>query len=343
MNKEELELIQNTIDYHFDNDDLLQQAFTRRSYTEENGSENNEVLEFIGDKALDIVVMKVLMKRFGHITDGDYQEFKTKYDEGKFTEIKKELVERKMLSKCIDNIGFNQYLIMGKGDKKKNVQEEESVKEDLFEAIVGAVAIDSDWDFNAIEEVVKMMLDFNAFFNKKENEVEYVQEVQEWSQKNHSELPNYSFYETYDGYNCTLYLPGINYRFDSNAKSKAGARFLAAKEAYEYLDYNDLLYNMEDEVGEPDYERAINQLQELYQKGFINKPEYVFEEEQDYNGNSIWVCTCYINGIDEEFTNESSSKKESKKDSAYDMICYLLEESNPNEEDNYYEEDEWDD
>ncbi len=44
--------VQEQIGYEFENLDLLKQAFTRRSYTEENGAENNEVFEFIGDKAL---------------------------------------------------------------------------------------------------------------------------------------------------------------------------------------------------------------------------------------------------------------------------------------------------
>ena len=49
-------MVQAQIGYTFKNIDLLNQAFTRRSYTEENGGENNEVLEFIGDKALDFAV-----------------------------------------------------------------------------------------------------------------------------------------------------------------------------------------------------------------------------------------------------------------------------------------------
>ena len=37
--------IENTIGYSFRNKDLLQQAFVRRSYSQENGGQNNEVLE----------------------------------------------------------------------------------------------------------------------------------------------------------------------------------------------------------------------------------------------------------------------------------------------------------
>ena len=69
MKKEELIFIQNHMDYVFKNTDLLVQAFTRRSYSEENGGEDNEVLEFVGDKALDFIVVKYLMDSYGFFTD----------------------------------------------------------------------------------------------------------------------------------------------------------------------------------------------------------------------------------------------------------------------------------
>ena len=47
-----------------------------------------------------------------------------------------------MLAQRIDKLDLAQFLILGKGDQKKHVQEEASVKEDLFEAILGTVALD---------------------------------------------------------------------------------------------------------------------------------------------------------------------------------------------------------
>ena len=49
MTQNDLTFIQDQIGYKFRNLDLLRQAFTRRSYSEENGGENNEVLEFIDE------------------------------------------------------------------------------------------------------------------------------------------------------------------------------------------------------------------------------------------------------------------------------------------------------
>ena len=66
MDEKEIKFIQDQIGYTFKNQELLVQAFTRRSYSMENGGQDNEVLEFIGDKALDFVVVKQLSEEFGH-------------------------------------------------------------------------------------------------------------------------------------------------------------------------------------------------------------------------------------------------------------------------------------
>ena len=152
MQKKDYEEVEQLIGYEFNNRLLLQQAFTRKSYTNEtHDCDNNEVLEFVGDKVLDLIVVKALCEYYGEINNRN--EFACELNEGKLTELKKQLVESKMLAHRIDELGFAQYLIMGKGDKKNYVQEDMHVKEDLFEAILGAVAIDSNWDMKAMQDL----------------------------------------------------------------------------------------------------------------------------------------------------------------------------------------------
>ena len=73
-----VENVERQIEYTFKNSDLLFQAFTRRSYSQENSGENNEVLEFIGDRVLDFYVTKILMDRYGYIKE---QTKKNKWEE----------------------------------------------------------------------------------------------------------------------------------------------------------------------------------------------------------------------------------------------------------------------
>ena len=136
MDKKDLQFIQAQIGYNFQNSDLLQQAFVRRSYAKEYGGEDNEVLEFIGDKVLDLIVVKLLAEKYGcFISDyndfdpnKEFDEFSCDKNEAELTELKKKLVQKKTLADRITNLDLADYLIMGNGDIQKNINQEMSVK-----------------------------------------------------------------------------------------------------------------------------------------------------------------------------------------------------------------------
>lgn len=342
MNNGMLEMIQGQIRYRFKNTDLLQQAFVRRSYSKENGGENNEVLEFIGDKVLDFIIVKKLAEKYGFFANEcedydsheDWNEFVSEHSEGKLTEIKKKLVCREMLASRIRIFGFQYELIMGKSDSNQNIHERDSVQEDLFEAIIGAVALDSNWSIDALTTVVDLMLDPDYYLdNGFDEEENYVALLQQWYQKKHNKIPVYNFRQTfgfshagkYGNYVCELGLSPLENGFWDVKNTKSEARMAVAKQAYEYLEENDLLYDWIDEVGEPEIDRAINQLQELYQKGYIGEPIYVFAESYDRDGNPVWHCECHVEGRGNYWWGEYSSKKHGKKVVAYDMLCDILD------------------
>lgn len=79
-------------------------------------------------------------------------------NEAELTETKKKLVQKKTLADRINVMGLADYLIMGNGDVQNNINQEMSVKEDLFEAIIGAVALDSDWNMEVLQDVIEIML-----------------------------------------------------------------------------------------------------------------------------------------------------------------------------------------
>ena len=341
MTNQDLENIKKLIGYGFgpeyeEFDSLLQQAFIRKSYSREKGGQNNEVLEFIGDKALDIAVVKKLSEYYGYYdSEGEFCTRKG-ITEGKLTDIKKKLVNSSMLAHRIEKMGLHEYLIMGKGDINKNVQNEESVKEDLFEAIIGAVALDCEWDIEQILDVVEHMLDIEYYLdNGFDDDENYVDLIQQWSQKNCGEVPEYNYAEDEyeDIYICRLYLSDFQEPFIGEGNTKSSARMEAAASAFDYLEQNGLLLTMEDEVGEPTGERAINQLQELAQKGYCEMPEYEFKESFDHNGNSIWRCKCSIEN--HYYQTESYNKKESKRKAAYLMLCDIMGYSIDEDEDDW--------
>lgn len=171
--EERINEVQQKISYYFHNTDLLFQAFTRSSYSAENGGENNEVLEFIGDRVLDFYVTKVIAERFGYMKsqsdyydkEEDWNDFciKAHRDEQSFTELKKEIVSNKTLAKRIDKLGFKNLMFMGQSDIDNKVQNQEKVKADLFESILGAIAIDSEWNPDSLQNSVEFMLNIESF------------------------------------------------------------------------------------------------------------------------------------------------------------------------------------
>lgn len=341
MEMTNLEYIQLHIGYTFKKRGLLCQAFTRKSYTQENKNAlNNEVLEFYGDKVLDFIVMKKMSEYYGHIGAGDL--FTSALDEGKLTEIKKKLVCREMLASKIRAMEFQYRLIMGKGDIEEKVWEQESVQEDLFEAILGAVAIDSNWNIEALTKVVERMLNPDSYYqNGFDGEIDYIQLVQQWYQKKYGRIPAYFITEgvrTFSllqdctretvskmRFQCDLEIAPFN-SFQALGETKSNARMEAAKKAYQYLEKNRLLISLEDEIGAPDFDRSVNQLQELYQKGYISEPQYEFSETHDENGNPIWKCSCYLESLRQGVSVTDISKKQAKKKAAYHLVWLYLGE-----------------
>lgn len=341
MDINDISAIQKIIGYEFHNSDLLQQAFIRRSYSKEKGGENNEVLEFIGDKVLDLIVVKILSEEFGSITSGDFHEFASEYQENKLTEIRKHLVKKDTLANCIDDLGLADYLIMGEGDRKNHVENSPSVMEDLLEAILGAVAIDSNYDLKALQDVIELMLNPEALIF--DDEINYIQEVQDWSLRRTGELPEREFKENYGFYTMSSGLlnphaPMMNEKFTcyvqvdgvkkavGHGTSKVKAHDEAAKAIYNYLDESNMLYTIRDEIDEPLLNMAINQLETLARRGYFSVPEYTAEEHHDENGNPIWHVECHIEEVEYYFDAEFSSKKQAKKQAAYDMLMYVLNE-----------------
>lgn len=172
--------VQENIGYYFkDNIDLLYQAFTRSSWSTENGGENNEVLEFIGDRVLDLCVTKELTERYGFFKsdskffdeENDYNDFciKAHKNEQKFTEIKKELVSNKNLANVIDNLELAQFMYLGDSDFANKVWKETKVKADLFEAIIGAITLDSKWDLDEIQNLICDLLEIDEFLSEVED------------------------------------------------------------------------------------------------------------------------------------------------------------------------------
>ena len=152
-------IIQEKTGYTIKSQIILNQVFRRSSFTAETGENSNEIFEFIGDQVLSFYVVKIISKRCGCLSLTDDYTFRIR--ENRFTQIKQALVNNETLAKIIDEWDISKYLLLGSSDIKNEVGKEPKVKADLFEAIIGAIAVESEWDSVILENVVSKALEID--------------------------------------------------------------------------------------------------------------------------------------------------------------------------------------
>ena len=124
--------------YEFNDRSLFELAVTHRSVS----SRNNERLEFLGDSLLGFIISAEIMSKFPEA------------DEGALTRIRASLVNGESLSKMANQLGIGEMILLGEGEKKSGGSRRPSILADVFESLIGAVFLDSNF-----ETVKAMVLD----------------------------------------------------------------------------------------------------------------------------------------------------------------------------------------
>ena len=131
-NHDRLEPLEGSIGYRFGHRALLHQATIHRSFANESEEDiaDNEVLEFLGDAVLGLVVSELLYRRNpGH-------------SEGEMSKLKAFLVSSDSLARRAEDIGLGDYLVLGKGEEKTAGRLKDSLLANSFEAVIAAVYLD---------------------------------------------------------------------------------------------------------------------------------------------------------------------------------------------------------
>jgi ribonuclease-3 len=154
---------------------LLRQAFTHRSYLNENRNLNidhNERLEFLGDAVLELI-----------ITDYLYHKYPGK-PEGELTSYRSSLVNSTTLADVATKLQINDYLLLSHGESKDTGRARTYILANTFEALLGALYLDQGYDaakefiskyiFNLIDEIVEKGAWIDAKSRFQEMAQEYV-------------------------------------------------------------------------------------------------------------------------------------------------------------------------
>ena len=223
--KDSLSDFQERIGVSFNDINLLKQAFTHRSYINENKKsdlKHNERLEFLGDAVLELVV-----------TDHLYRKFPSK-PEGELTALRASLVNTVSLRKVATDLSINEELYLSRGESKDIGRARDYILANAVEAIIGAVYLDKGYEeaknfvdrfiFSRIEEIIreKLWVDAKSFFQEKSQEIE-------------SETPIYKVLEEKGPDHDKLFTSGVYLKDELIAKgqgrSKQEAEQKAAEEA----------------------------------------------------------------------------------------------------------------
>ena len=247
------------------------------------------------------------------------------------TDLKKQIVQSSFLASAIEKLGIHKYLLMSKGDVKNNVQNEAHVKEDLCEALFGAIAIDSGWNIEVLEKVIDKVINLNhSVINGVEDGTDYVSFVHNWHQKQYGTEPAYKFNDNSDDkiFTCELYLYGYGEYFDGFGYSKKEAIKLCAKRAYDFISQKEGNYkNIIGVIGSFSLNDAVSKLQMLKDKKMINTLDFIFREipaQPGGNGNPSWECECLVNGTSYCGSYCSDKKVDAKKAAAYSALHVIV-------------------
>ena len=181
------------IDYEFKNKALLDLAFTHSSFSKI----NNERLEFLGDSVLNLVITKYLFENYPEL------------DEGKMSRVRSNLVNQETLSSLSKNLELQKNIKLSAGEEKTNGREKKSILSNTFEALIGAIYLDSNLDvvLDYIKKVYgKLLTNVNLIRNNKDPK----SILQEYCQGKFLPLPNYNTTEVKDKFNTFETVCSIN-------------------------------------------------------------------------------------------------------------------------------------
>ncbi len=228
---DKLEEFEKKLGYKFKDRKILKTALTHKSYAFEHGILEkglyNERIEYLGDAILEHIISDVLYTHTPALSEGDMSKKRA------------EIVCEKSLCEAFSSIGADEYIFVGKCETQASKKRQDAIIADAFEAVLGAVYLDSNFD-TAKNLALKLL-------NKQINDtlsghtliVDYKTKLQELLQKHGKMKIEYIITnETGPDHDKTFYVDVLindNVEGSGIGKNRKGAEQEAAHVAYEKL------------------------------------------------------------------------------------------------------------
>ena len=164
-----LKKLEERIGYRFENINLLKQALTHSSFTNEqkiNRSKNYERLEFLGDAVLELVSSEFLFRSHPDMPEGE------------LTKLRASMVCEPSLAFCARDLELGQFIRLGKGEESTGGRKRDSIISDAMEAVTGAVYLDGGMEAARAfinRFILSDLEDKQLFYDSKSNLQELIQ------------------------------------------------------------------------------------------------------------------------------------------------------------------------
>jgi ribonuclease III len=215
-------ILEKKLDLDFENKDLLIQAFCHRSYLNENPNfylTHNERLEFLGDAVLELVVTEYLYKKY------------PEKSEGELTNWRAALVNAKILGDLARELGFNDFLLLSKGEAKEEGKARQYILANTFEALIGAIYLDMGYkrcqefvEKKLIERKLPEIIEKGLFKDAKSR-------FQEEAQERVGITPSYKVLDEWGPDHAKHFLVGVFLKEELVAKGEGSSKQEAEEEA----------------------------------------------------------------------------------------------------------------
>ncbi len=205
--------LEKKIKISFKNKSLLVKSLTHKSYDKKN---NNEKIEFLGDRVLGLVMAKKLLEIYPNEKEGTLDK--------KFAS----LVNKKTCLEIAKKIELDKYILTFNLRNKKNLIEDK-VLSDSCEALIGSIYLDQG--FQIVEKVI-LNLWSDQIKNSIVTHIDAKTKLQEFSLKKFKKLPIYKVISNTGPKHKPLFKVGVKLQdtkfYVSQGKSKKDAEQNAA-------------------------------------------------------------------------------------------------------------------
>ena len=168
--------LEKKIGIKFQNKKNLIKSLTHKSFDSKN---NNEKLEFLGDRVLGLVISKKLFELYPDDTEGNLDK-KLAF-----------LVNKNQCSQIGKKINLEKFIITGSSKKKNNIVDK--IISDTCEALIGAIYL--DYGFTTVEKFINKFWQ-NQLQKSIELKIDAKTKLQEYSLKKYKSLPIYKLLDS---------------------------------------------------------------------------------------------------------------------------------------------------